>query len=126
MIKLLIDALRDQEGYAGMAVYRGDGLLFCDGLETGLADKMKRLFDDNKAIVRADSMIAVVRGYTINVYMADDILIVCRSEGRFTPVPRPGEEELSFSTGQQASYLITREEAKKEAGLMLKRLMNKD
>jgi hypothetical protein len=126
MIKRLIDAFRGREGYAGMAVYRDDLLLFYDILDPDLADKVKRLFEESEATLRAGSMTSIIRGFTIATFRAGSLLIVCRFEGRFTRLQVPGEEEIEYALGQQAAHLMTREEAKREAELMLRRLMSID
>lgn len=126
MIKRLIDAFRCREGYAGMAIYRENELLFYEGLEPGFADKVRLLFEDNRTAFYTNSIIAIIRGFTVTTFRADDLLIICRLEGRFTPLPRPAAEEPEYLAGQQAAHLMTREEARREAEIMLKKLMSID
>lgn len=126
MIKRLIDAFRGREGYAGMAVYRDGLLLFCDALDPGLAEKNRRLFEQSETTFKASSMTSIIRGFTIATFRAGSLLVVCRFEGRFTRPHVPAEEETEYATGQQEEHLLTREEAKKEAELILQHLMSTD
>ncbi len=123
MIKAAIDALRAREGYAGMAAYRGGRLLFRDGLAPELADTMRSLFDQGEATFNAHTVTVVIRGYTITMFAFEDILLICRVEGRFTPISRPVEEVAEYAPGHEAVRLLAREEARKEAERTLKRLM---
>jgi hypothetical protein len=123
-IKRLIDAFRGREGYAGMAVYRDGLLLFYDVLDPDLANRSKRLFEESEVTLKASSMAAIVRGFTIAAFRAGSLLVVCRFEGRFTRPPVPVEEETEYAMGQQPAQLLTREEAKREAELLLRRLMS--
>lgn len=126
MIKLLADSLRNRDGYAGMAVYRDDLLLFHDVLDPDLADKARRLFEESEIIFKAGGMSAVTRGFTIAAFRAGSLLVVCRFEGRFTRPPVPIEEKTEYSIGQQPAHLMTREEARRDAELTLRRLMSLD
>lgn len=126
MIKRLIDAFRGREGYAGMAVYRDGLLIFYDVLDPDLADRNRRLFEVSEATLRASRMTSIIRGFTIATFRAGSLLVVCRFEGRYTRPPVPAEEETEYAMGQQAAHLQTREEAKREAELMLRRLMSID
>jgi hypothetical protein len=126
MIKRLVDFLRSREGYAGMAAYRDGLLLFSDALDADLADKARRLFEVSEADLKAAGMAAVIRGFTVAAFRAESLLIVCRFEGRFSRPPVPAEEKTEYSTGQQAAHLLTREEAKSEAELILRHLLCTD
>ncbi|MDI6897494.1 hypothetical protein [Methanocella conradii] len=123
MLKHLIDTLREQEGYAGMAVYLSNRIIFYEMLEPELLNKIKTVFEEGEAILHAERMMAVIHGYTINAFKAGDALVICRLEGRFTPALQPDEEEPSYTTGHQKQRLIEREEARKEAENILKLLM---
>jgi hypothetical protein len=119
MIKRLIDELRAGKGYAGMAVYGGDIVLFNEGMAPEYMDKMRCFM-----AFPARKVTAVARGYTISLFEADGFVIICRFEGRFTPVPGLDNEEPEFTTGLHEAALMARETAAKEAALLLKRLMN--
>jgi hypothetical protein len=122
MLKRLIDVIRGQEGYAGMAIFLDSHKIFCEMLEPELSDKIKGIFLEGEAIFHAESMMAVIQGYTINAFMAGDALVICRLEGRFTPALRPCEEEPSYTAGHQ-EHRLKRDEARKEAENILKLLM---
>ncbi len=122
MLKRLIDTIRGQEGYAGMAIFLDGHRIFCEVLEPELSDKIKGIFAEGAAIFRAEGMMAVIQGYTINAFMAGDAIVICRLEGRFTPALRPEEEEPSYTTGH-LEHRITREKARKEAEDILKHIL---
>ena len=126
MIKRLADSIRNREGYAGMAVYRDDLLLFHDVLDPDLADKARRLFEESEIIFKTGGMSAVIRGFTVATFRAGSLLVVCRFGGRFTRPPVPMEEKTEYAMGQQPAHLMAREEAKRDAELMLRRLMSLD
>lgn len=126
MIKALIDALRGREGYAGMAIYLGDGLLFCDGFEHALADRAKSLFSEAESSFSSHRITAVIRGFTVSAFRQDSLLVITRSEGRFTSLPLPGPEEPEYVVTGPVTRLITREEARREAEHMLGQLMKAD
>lgn len=124
MIKRIVDALRGVDGYAGMAAYSNGCMLFSEGMEPVYVGRIKELFDEAGARFPAGRMTLVIRGYTITVFMAGDILVFCRSEGWFTPLPVLSGEEPEYTAGQAPPGLITKEEARKEAAAMLKALMS--
>ncbi len=124
MIKRLADACRGGEGYAGMAVYHRGILLFRDGLDPDVADKCRRLFEESESVFEATRMAAVIRGFTVTAFRAESLLIVCGFEGRFTRPPELAEEGAAeYASGRQEDHPLTREEAKQEAELILRRLM---
>jgi len=72
-------------------------------------------------------MTSIIRGFTVATFRAGDLLIVCRFEGQFTRPPVPAEENTAeYTPGRQMAHPMTREEAKREAELMLRRLMSAD
>lgn len=123
MIKRLVDSLRNRDGYAGMAAYRDGLLIFYDAFDPVLADKARRLFEECGPALKAGSMALVIRGFTISAFREGSLLVVCRLEGRFTLPVLPEEEEAEYAMGQQEAHLMTREEARKEAELILRHLM---
>ncbi len=124
MIKRLADACRGREGYAGMAVYHNGMPLFYDAMGPDLAEKSRRLFEECEAVFKARSMAAVIRGFTVATFRTEGLLVVCRLEGRFTQVPAPAEEDTAeYATGSEEARRITREEAKREAELILRHLL---
>jgi|GEM_PF-5286244 len=123
MIKSLIDSYRCLEGYAGMAIYRDGGLLFCEGIDPDFTEKMKALFLECGSSFKSTAAMAIIRGFTISVSRLEGLLIISRFEGRFTCSPVVDPEEPEYSTGKPLARLITKEEAKKEAEYMLKQLM---
>ncbi len=124
MIKQLVDAMRGSEGYSGMAIYRGDTMLFFEGLEPSYADMIKELFEEIGAHYPAREVSLIIRGYTVRAFVAEDELVICMSEGRHAPRPAMPCGEPEYTAGQAPPGLITREEARKEATAMLKRLMS--
>jgi len=126
LIKGLVDVVRRSDGYSGMAIYRDGIMLFSEGMEPSLAGRAKAMFDEVRGRCPARSVSLVIRGYTINALMAEDVLILCTSEGRFTPRPALPDAEPEYTAGQAPPGLITREEARKEAAAMLKLLMSRD
>ncbi len=124
MIKQLVDAMRGGEGYSGIAVYRGDTMLFFEGLEPAYADTIKELFEEVGAHYPAREVSLIIRGYTVRAFVAEDGLVICRSEGRYTPRPAMPCGEPEYTAGQGPPGLITKEEARKEAAAMLKMLMS--
>ncbi len=124
MIKGLVDVTRRSDGYSGMAIYRDGIMLFSEGMEPSFADRIKAMFDEARGHYPARSVSLVIRGYTITALMAEDVLVLCRSEGRFTPRPALPGAEPEYTAGQAPPGLITREEARKEAAAMLKMLMS--
>lgn len=107
-----------------MAAYFEGRLLFCDAMDPDLADKHERLFADSESIFHAAGMASVVRGFTISAFRAGDLLIVCRLEGQFSRPPAPAREDtFEYAPGWQEGHPITREEARREAALMLQRLL---
>ena len=123
MIKQSIDALRRSGRYAGAAVYRGQDLLFCEGLEPGIISHLKDLFDGIKSRFPSGRASLILQGYTITMLMSGELVIICRYEGRFSVVPALPEEEPEYMAGQAPAGLISREEARKEAAAMLKMLL---
>ncbi len=123
MIKELIDTVRGREGYAGVAIYRGDTLLFCESLELSFAEKIKILFAENEAVYHSKVTAVMIRGFTITASMIDDLLVISRLEGRFMPAPVVTQEEPEYDVKGPEVRLITREEARKEAEIMLKHLI---
>ncbi|WP_325376977.1 hypothetical protein [Methanocella sp.] len=123
MIKRIVDLLRSTDGYAGIAIYRGQGLLFCEGWEPSHIARVVEFYSGPASHFQAKRMTLVIQGFTITVFMAGDMLVVCRSAGRFTSIPSLPEEEPDYTAGQAPAGLISREEARKEAEAMLKVLM---
>jgi hypothetical protein len=123
LIKRIVDAMRGADGYAGMAVYRGDGMLFSEGLEPAYADTIKALLEETGGHFPV-SISLIVMGYTISAFMAGELLVICRYEGRFTARPPLPDAEPEYTAGQAPPGLITKEEARKEAAAMLKMLMS--
>jgi hypothetical protein len=124
MIKRLVDALRGREGYAGMAVYHEDILLFCDAMDADLAEKNKRLYMEGENIFHAACMASVIRGFTVSTFRSGDLLVVCMFEGQFIRPPPPAPEDtVQYAPGREEEHPLTREEARREAELMLQRLL---
>lgn len=124
MIKQLVDTVRGADGYAGMAVYRGGGMLFSEGLEPAYTDMIKALFEEIGGHFSARGVSLAIRGYTVRAFLAEDKLVICRSEGRFMAMPVLHDREPEYAAGQAPPGLITKEEARKEAAAMLKLLMS--
>jgi hypothetical protein len=124
LIKRIVDTMRKSDGYAGMAIYRGDCMLFIEGLEPSYTDTIKALFEETGEHFPARSLSLVIRGYTVAVFTSGDMLVLCRSGGRFAARPALPDVEPEFTAGQAPPGLITREEARKEAAAMLKMLMS--
>lgn len=123
MIKRIVDTLRGTYGYAGVAIYRGDCLLFYEGWDPGHAGLIKKFYDG--MLLPTDRIAMVIRGYTVTLFMLGGLLVACRSEGRFTPLPPLPDEEPEYTTGLTTSGLMARDEARKEAEAMLKALMSR-
>ncbi len=123
MIKGLIDTFRGRDGYAGLAIYRNDVLLFCESVEPSFAEKIKQFFLENESAFQTGSTTAMIRGFTITASRLDDLLVISRLEGRFTPSPGMAQEEPEYFLKEPSARLITKEEARKEAEIMLKHLI---
>lgn len=123
MIKPIVDLMRSTDGYAGMAIYRGRDLLFCEDWEPAHVARVVELYDGLASRFHARNTALVIKGYTINIFMAGDMLVACRSEGRFTALPALPDDAPEYTSGQAPAGLISREEARKEAEAMLKMLM---
>lgn len=109
-----------------MAIYHGDRLIFWEALDPGLEEKNRRLYEESEVIFKPGLMTAVIRGFTVVTFRLADLFVVCRLEGQFSRPPAPAEENLEYTMGRQDEHPLTREEARKEAELMLGRLLGKD
>ena len=123
MIKATFDLYRAQKGYAGMAIYSDGIALFCEGIEPEIPEKIKALFTEAENTFHSTYATAIITGFTVSVNRQENILIISRFEGRFMPSPAFIHEEVEYSTGEPAPYLITREEARTEAEHLLGQLM---
>jgi hypothetical protein len=109
-----------------MAIYRDGIVLFCEGIEPELAERIKTLFTEAESNFHSTCATAIIMGFTVSVNRPGDILIISRFEGRFVPSPAFIDEEVEYSTGEQLAHLITRGEASLEARQMLVRLLKVD
>lgn len=123
MIKRIVDRLRRAEGYAGMAVYRNESLLFHEGWDPGHAARIVELHRGLETRLAAKKTAVVIQGYTVSVFSSGALLVACRSAGRFTGLPALPDEEPEFTSGQAPPGLISREEARREAQAILKSLL---
>jgi hypothetical protein len=123
MIKATIDLYRARNGYAGMAIYRDGIALFCEGIEPELTERIRALFIEAESTFHSTYVTATIMGFTVSVNRHGNILIISRFEGKFVPPPAFIHEEVEYSTGEPAPYLITREEARREAEHLLGQLM---
>jgi hypothetical protein len=124
MIKASVDVYREQKGYAGMAIYLGCQPLFREGIEPAFADKIKALFLEAEETFYSTRAAINILGFTVSATRKEEFLIISRFEGRFVPFPDIITEDEDYTTGEPATPLITREEARREAEHLLRQLMD--
>lgn len=118
-VKLVVEWSRAIPGCLGTNVYAGGALLYSEGIEAGHAASVRAVLEASPGSVRFS---AVVRGVSFIAFRADGLTVLLKVAGRFPALPRLRLDEPEFVCPAAAPALPSREEARQEAGVLLRQL----